>query len=163
MLEYLEPFNSVQKVVIFIYKKFWLIQKKRLPPNYWLMNHMYNHLTVCKQMSSDSFTNVIDKLCVYRSCIKIIWHQMTFKRNETNQSEAIYDVSVHHLLLFYQPKWVPSMAWTVLVMWYTCCKLTCTNSFPNKRCLYWSVYWFVYCIYSLLSSFITCIINLEKN
>ena len=28
---------------------------------------MYNHLTVSKQMSSDSFKNVINKLCVYKS------------------------------------------------------------------------------------------------
>ena len=32
-----------------------------------------------------------------------------------------------HLPQYYQPKWVPSMAWTALVMWYTCCKLTCTK------------------------------------
>ena len=51
--------------------------KIRLPTNYWLTNHMYNHLTVCKQMSSDSFKNVIYKLCVYKSyiiCIKKILH-----------------------------------------------------------------------------------------
>ena len=36
--------------------------KIRLPSNYWLTNRMYNHLTVRKQLSSDSFTNAIYKL-----------------------------------------------------------------------------------------------------
>ena len=43
--------------------------KIRLPKNYWLINQMYRHLTVCKQMSSDSFKNVIYKLWVYKSYI----------------------------------------------------------------------------------------------
>ena len=41
-----------------------------------LTNHMYNHLTVCKQMSSGLFKNVIYKLCIYKSyivCITRIW------------------------------------------------------------------------------------------
>ena len=41
--------------------------KIRLHTNYWLTNNMYNYWTVCKQMSSGSFKNVIYKLCIDKS------------------------------------------------------------------------------------------------
>ena len=30
---------------------------------------------------------------------------------------------VHKLPWYYQPQWVPSIAWTALVMWHICCRL----------------------------------------
>ena len=58
-----EPFNCANKLAL-------THLKIRLPINYFLTNHMYNHLTAWKQMSSDSFKNVINKLYVYKSYIK---------------------------------------------------------------------------------------------
>ena len=49
MLEYLEPF--VQTIVILVGKQISYESFKNKITNYWLKNHLYNHLTVCKQMS----------------------------------------------------------------------------------------------------------------
>ena len=57
MLEYLESINCVQMNYF----------KMILPTNYWLSNHINNHLTICKQLSSGSFKNAIYKLCIYNS------------------------------------------------------------------------------------------------
>ena len=50
MLKYLELFNWVLTIVILvcIYKLALTHLKIILLTNYWLTNHMYNHLTVCK-------------------------------------------------------------------------------------------------------------------
>ena len=41
--------------------------------------HMYNHLTVCKQLSSGMSKNVIYKLCVYKSYIYIYIYIYIYK------------------------------------------------------------------------------------
>ena len=65
MLDYLKEFNCVQTKCA---KKLALTHLKiRLPTNYWLTNHMNNHLTISKQMSSGSFKNIIYKVYVYKS------------------------------------------------------------------------------------------------
>ena len=46
-------------------------------------------------------------------------------------SEAMLSESDHLLLWYYQPYWVPTTAWTVLVMWYTWHKLVCTKNFDS--------------------------------
>ena len=53
--------------------------KIRLPINFWLKKHIYDHLTVCKRISSGSFKKVNHKLCVYKLyiCIKRILHKIT--------------------------------------------------------------------------------------
>ena len=76
MLEYLEPFNCAQTVVILACKQISSESFKNKITNK-LTNHMYNHLTVCKEVSAGSFKNVIYKLCAYKTyiiCIKRIWH-----------------------------------------------------------------------------------------
>ena len=45
--------------------------KIRLSTHYWLRNHMYNPLTLCKQMRSDSFKNVYKS---YIICVKKTWY-----------------------------------------------------------------------------------------
>ena len=65
ILEYLEPLNCVQIIVILCANKLGLTYvKMKLPTNYWLTNH----LTVCKQMSSGSFKMLSTK-SVYKSYI----------------------------------------------------------------------------------------------
>ena len=71
MFKYLEPFIYVQtRIIILAANKLVLTHYKiRLPTNYCLTNHMYNHLIVRKQMSCVSFKNVIYKISVYKSYI----------------------------------------------------------------------------------------------
>ena len=46
-------------------------------------------------------------------------------------SEAMHNMLAHQLTQYYQPWWVPSMAWTALVIWYTPCKPRCTKTLKN--------------------------------
>ena len=39
------------------------------------------------------------------------------------QSEVMHNISAQKLPWYYQPKWVPTMVWTALFVWYTCWKI----------------------------------------
>ena len=71
MLEYLEPFNCMQTIIVLVSNKLTLIHLKiRLLTNL-LIYKSYNYLTLCKKMSSGLFKNVIYKLLIYKSYIYI--------------------------------------------------------------------------------------------
>ena len=78
MLEYLEPFNYVQTILILVYNQTSSDSFKNKITNKLLNYKSYlKPLTVCKQISCGSFKNVTDKLCIYKSYIiyiKGIWH-----------------------------------------------------------------------------------------
>ena len=47
-------------------------------------------------------------------------------------SETMQNVQAHQLPRFYQSQWVPSMTWTVSVMWYICRKLARTTKISQN-------------------------------
>ena len=111
MLKYLEPFNCVQTIVIFVCNKLILIPLKIiLPTNYWFTNHMYNHLNVCKQMNSGSFENIIYKLCLQIIiCTKRIWHLITYNGwydIKPNQTILLLAKKERRTSLLNNPTWV---------------------------------------------------------
>ena len=72
-----------------------------------LDNNTWNHLTVCKQISSSSFkNNVTDKRFVYKSymCISMIWLSITHKGwyaikyyHQTNQQIMIIIFAINDM------------------------------------------------------------------
>ena len=68
-------------------------------------------------------TNSFDYFCIITYFI--------LQLSDLTQNEAIHNILLHLLPWYYQLQCVPFMAWTALVRWCMCCKLTCTKILQN--------------------------------
>ena len=69
--EYLQLVNCVQTILILLCKQNSSDSiKKKIPTNYWLTNHLYNHLPLWKQMSTRSIES-------HSMCLQIIYNIYT--------------------------------------------------------------------------------------
>ena len=118
MLEYLEPFNCEQTIVILVWKQISSDSFRHKSSNK-LTNLRYQYLNVWKQMSSSSFKNVIYKLYVYNwyiICMKRIWHGIIYnswyaiKTNQTKHSwfDACLHIIVTNIIMSYRWHGSPS-------------------------------------------------------